>query len=191
MKELSLNILDISQNSIKAEATVIYITIVENDETLTVTVEDDGYGMSREMLENVTNPFCTSRTTRKVGLGIPFLKEAAEQTGGEFSITSKSREEFPDSHGTVTKASFFKKHLDYTPLGDIVSTVSILIQGAGEVETVFSHKIGDAEVNLDTRELRAVLGADVSLAEPEVMDWICSYLREQYNNIKNESEENK
>ena len=111
MKELSLNILDISQNSIKAEATVIYITIVENDETLTVTVEDDGFGMSPEMLENVTNPFCTSRTTRKVGLGIPFLKEAAEQTGGEFSITSKSREEFPDSHGTVTKASFFKKHL--------------------------------------------------------------------------------
>ena len=91
----------------------------------------------------------------------------------------------------MTKASFFKKHLDYTPLGDIVSTVSILIQGAGEVETVFSHKIGDAEVKLDTRELRAVLGADVSLAEPEVMDWICSYLREQYNNIKNESEENK
>ncbi len=191
MKELSLNILDISQNSIKAEASVIYITIVENAETLTVTVEDDGYGMSREMLENVTNPFCTSRTTRKVGLGIPFLKEAAEQTGGEFSISSRSLAEFPDSHGTVTKASFFKKHLDYTPLGDIVSTVSILIQGAGEVETVFSHKIGDAEVNLDTRELRAVLGADVSLAEPEVMEWICSYLSEQYNNIKNESEENK
>lgn len=181
MKELSLNILDISQNSLKAEASIVYITIIEDNELLSLTIEDDGKGMSNEILKNVTDPFYTTRTTRKVGLGIPFLKQAAEQTGGRFEISSKSREEFADDHGTRTFAEFHKNHLDFTPLGDIVSTICTLIQGAGETEIVFKHKSEKFDVNLDTRELRTVLGEDVSLAELEVLDWINSYLVEQYN----------
>ena len=88
MKELSLNILDISENSVKARATLVEITLTETDETLTVSVKDDGCGMDGETLKSVENPFYTTRTTRSVGLGIPLLKMAAEQTGGEVKISS-------------------------------------------------------------------------------------------------------
>ena len=114
MKELSLNILDIAQNSITARATVIKITIDETPQTLSVSVEDNGCGMSAEMVRSVTDPFCTTRKTRKVGLGIPFLKMEAERTGGSFSISSRSEAEYPDCHGTVTSAVFIKNHLDFT-----------------------------------------------------------------------------
>ena len=106
MKELSLNILDIAQNSITARSTLIKIDLVETPDTLLITVSDNGCGMSKEMVENVTSPFTTSRTTRKVGLGIPLFKMAAEQTGGHLTITSKSEKDYPDDHGTVTSALF-------------------------------------------------------------------------------------
>ena len=128
MKELSLNVLDIAENSIKAGATLIQISINENSDELILEIKDDGCGMKAEMLENVINPFCTTRTTRKVGLGIPLLKMASEQTGGELAIHSRHVDEFPDHHGTTVRASFFKGHIDFTPLGDIISTVVTLIQ---------------------------------------------------------------
>lgn len=117
MKELSLNILDIAMNSVKAEATRIDIEIRETEDELEFSVSDNGYGMSEEMIRRVTDPFCTTRTTRKVGLGIPFLRMAAEQTGGSISITSRERSKYPNDCGTKTSAKFFKKHIDYTPLG--------------------------------------------------------------------------
>lgn len=183
MKELSLNILDIAQNSITARSTLIYISIVEQGEKLTVTIKDNGCGMSAEMVRNVTDPFCTTRKTRKVGLGIPFLKMEAEMTGGSFSISSKSESEYPLDHGTVTTAEFYKNHIDFTPLGDIISTVCTLIHGAGDIDIVFSHKSEKLDVSLDTRKLRQVLGDDISLGEPEILEWIRQYLSEQYNNI--------
>ena len=101
MKELSLNILDIAQNSVKAKAKNILIKLVETDETLTLTIQDDGCGMSEETVQNVMNPFYTTRTTRKVGLGIPLLKLAAEQTGGSLSIASTHVDDDPEFHGTL------------------------------------------------------------------------------------------
>ena len=181
MKELSLNILDIAQNSITAKATLINIDILEDSELLTISISDNGCGMSKEMVDSVTNPFTTSRTTRKVGLGIPLFKMASEQTGGEFSITSKSISEYPDSHGTVTKATFFKNHIDCTPLGDIINTVTTLIQGMGEINLVFTHRSPDFDVTLDTRELRETLGEDIPLSIPDVLVWINEFLKEKYN----------
>ncbi len=180
MKELSLNILDIAQNSIKAKASIIYIELVEDETTLSITISDDGCGISPEMVKNVTNPFCTTRTTRKVGLGIPFLKLSAEQTGGHISIQSKSIDEFPDSHGTTTFALFYKNHLDFAPLGDIISTVCTLIQGMQNIDLVFTHKADMLDVNLDTRVLRETLG-DIPLSTPDVLVWINEFLKEQYN----------
>lgn len=179
MKELSLNILDIAMNSVKAKAENIGIFIEETDETLCVTISDDGCGMSEEMVKSVTDPFCTTRTTRKVGMGIPLLKLAAEQTGGEFSIKSSDR---PDDHGTVTKAVFYKNHIDFTPLGDVISSITTLIQGAPDIDWKFVHSKGNASVELDTKELRAVLG-DVSLSNYEVIKWIEDYLKEGYESI--------
>ncbi len=183
MKELSLNILDITGNSVKAEATLIKIELTETDRTLHISISDDGYGMTAEKVERVTDPFFTSRTTRKVGLGIPFFKLAAEQTGGEFSIVSRSRDEYPDSHGTTTSALFYKDSIDFTPLGDIISTVCTLIQGSDSIDFLYTHDIKTSEretfVSLDTRELKAVLGG-IPLSEPEILTWIADYLSEQY-----------
>lgn len=180
MKELSLNILDIAQNSVKARASLICIDLAENGSLLTITVSDNGCGMKEEMVKNVTDPFCTSRTTRKVGLGIPFFKLAAEQTGGSFEISSKHEEDYPECHGTVTKAVFDMSHIDAAPLGDIITSIITLIQGMGNIDLVFTHKSEKLDVRLDTRELKEVLGGDIPLSSPDVLLWIKEFLEENY-----------
>lgn len=186
MKELSLNILDISQNSLKAGAKNVSIFIDESScaDTLILTIIDDGCGMSEEMVNNVTDPFCTSRKTRKVGLGIPLLKLAAEQTGGYINITSRTKVQYPDNHGTVVKAVFKKNSFDFTPLGDIISTLIVIIQGYPDVDYVFRHTTSKGEVILNTNEIREVLGGDISLADFEVLEWIREYLKESYKEIE-------
>ena len=181
MKELSLNILDITENSVKAGATLTEISIVESGDTLTLTIKDNGYGMSDEVLKTVENPFYTTRTTRKVGLGIPLLKMAAEQTGGEIKIVSSTAF---DNHGTTVTAVFYKNHLDFTPLGDIKETVVTLIQGHPNTDFLFVHQTLLGEVKLDTRELRVVLEG-VPLDTYEVIVWIKEYLNEQYELLEN------
>ena len=182
MKELSLNILDISMNSVKAGAQTIRITLTETAQSLTITVEDDGCGMKPDFLAAVTDPFTTTRTTRKVGLGIPLFQLAAEQTGGTFTISSRDEATHPDSHGTEVAALFYKNNIDFTPLGDIVSTVTTLIQGSPDIRWRFRHTAPGMDVSLDTDELRAVLG-EVPLSEPDVIAWIGEYLKEQYGNL--------
>lgn len=181
MKELSLNILDITENSTKARATLIKIELKETEDTLEIVISDDGCGMTKDVLKGVQNPFYTTRTTRKVGLGIPLLKMAAEQTGGSFKITSKSEKEFGD-HGTKVSAIFYKNHLDFTPLGDVVATITTLIQGHPDTDFYFSHKFCQNEVTLDTRQMREMLG-EVPLNSYEVIKWVEEYLREQYSNL--------
>lgn len=179
MKELSLNILDIAENSAKAKATLIEIRIDESADTLTLTISDDGVGMSEETVMAVTNPFFTTRTTRKVGLGIPLLKLAAEQTGGALDIKSRVADDESTEHGTVVTARFYKSHLDFTPLGDVISTLTTLIQGHPDIDIVFNHKTDSGLVALDTRELRVIL-EDVPLDTYEVLEWIGDNLKEQY-----------
>lgn len=180
MKELSLNILDIAENSIKAGATIITIELFETADMLKFSISDDGCGMKPDFLAAVTDPFTTTRTTRPVGLGIPLLKLAAEQTGGRVEITSKHIEDYPDSHGTTTSAVFFKNHIDAAPLGDIVETVVTLIQCNPDREFLFIHQMEGKRAELDTRELKTVLG-DIPLNNIEVIRWIKEYLNEQYN----------
>ena len=182
MKELSLNILDITQNSVTAGATLIEITLVEEDGVLTLTITDNGCGMSRETLKTVTDPFYTTRTTRKVGMGIPLLQLAAEQTGGTLQITSVAAADDPLQHGTAVRATFDTRHIDMTPVGDMVATIETLLQGHPEIDYVFTHKTSDFTVEMDTREMRAVLG-DVALNVPEVLIWVRGYLSEQYEHL--------
>lgn len=182
MKELSLNILDIAMNSVKAGAENILIKLTETAETLTLVIKDDGCGMSEETVKNVMNPFYTTRTTRSVGLGVPLLKLAAEQTGGGIKIESVSESVNPEIHGTTVTAEFYKNHLDFTPLGDVVSTVTTLIQGSPEREWRFEHVFEGGSVELDTKELREVLG-DVPLDNFEVIKWIEEFLKEGYASV--------
>ncbi len=182
MKELSLNVLDIAMNSVKAKAKNILIKLVEADGKLTLIIEDDGCGMSEETVRNVMNPFYTTRTTRSVGMGVPLLKLAAEQTGGGITIKSVSEKDNPLEHGTTVTAEFFTNHLDFTPLGDIVSTVTTLIQGSPDIEWKFEHITEKGSVELDTRELREILG-DVPLDNFEVIKWIDGFLKESYESV--------
>ena len=179
MKEISLNILDITENSVKAGATLTEIYVDETGDKLTLTVKDDGCGMNEETVKSVTDPFYTTRTTRKVGLGIPLLKLACEQTGGTLSITSSVNRE---THGTTVTAVFFKNHIDFTPLGDVISSIVTLIQGHPNTDFLFRHSTERGAVGLDTREIRAVLD-DVPLDTYEVILWIRDNLEEQYKEI--------
>lgn len=179
MKELSLNILDIAMNSVKANAENIKIEITENKNELNISIVDDGKGMSKETLERVTNPFSTTRSTRKVGMGIPLMKLAAEQTGGSFEMFSSDAAE---NHGTETRVKFDKTHIDFTPLGDIVASITTLIQGSPDIDWIFIHKIDEESVELNTKQLREILG-DVSLGNYEVIKWIEDYLKEGYGAI--------
>lgn len=184
MKEISLNILDIAENSVKAKADRVFITIKETDETLLLSIKDNGFGMKKNFLESVTNPFCTTRTTRKVGLGLPLLKLAAEQTGGYMKIESRHKDDYPDNHGTETSALFYKNHIDFTPLGDVVSSVVTLIHGSPDIDWNFEHTTKKGTVSLHAAELKEVLG-DVPLNNTEVIFWIEGYLKEQYENLNN------
>jgi len=185
MKELSLNILDIAQNSVSAGAKNILISLSEDAAgLLTLTITDDGKGMSAEMVRTVTDPFCTTRTTRKVGMGIPLLKLASEQAGGSLSIVSVSRQTDPDRCGTTVTATFDTNSIDFTPLGDLVGSLIVLIQGHPEIDYLFLHTVPSGEVRLDTKELREILGNEISLGEFEILEWIRGSLEEQYQALK-------
>lgn len=182
MDELSLYVLDITMNSVRAGATLISIELIEQGQWLQFRVRDNGCGMTAEQLDKLANPFFTTRKTRKVGLGIPFLKMLAEMTGGGVEITSVHESE-SEQHGTTTQATFGKDHIDFIPLGDMTETIKTLIQGSPEIDFEYLHRTEQGEVTLSTRELREVLGEDISLGEPEILSWIGSYLKEQYEGL--------
>lgn len=179
MKELSLNILDVAENSVKAGASLTQILLTEKDGVLKLEIVDDGCGMSEDIVRSVTDPFYTTRTTRKVGMGIPLLKLACEQTDGELTISSVTEEDAPVNHGTHVTATFHTDHIDFTPLGDVSSSILTLIQGHPDTDFLFRHQTEDGVVELDTRELREVL-EDVPLNSYDVMEWIRGNLQEQY-----------
>ena len=177
MKELSLHILDVAKNSVKAGASLVEISIATDaDGIMTVRISDNGCGMTEEVIARVTDPFYTTRTTRKVGLGLPLWRLAAEQTGGRMTVTSSVEK---GRSGTVVEAVFDTKSIDCMPMGDIVSTVCVLISGSPEIDFDFCDRSPKRTVSLKTAELREVLGG-ISLAEPEVQAWIKEYLEEQY-----------
>ena len=180
MKDLSLNLLDIAENSVKAEATLTQLLLTQEGSILTFQVVDDGKGMTEEVLKGVVDPFYTTRTTRKVGLGLPLLRMAAEQTGGTMTVESRHRDTYPDNHGTVVTAVFHTDHIDCPPVGNLVATVTTLIQGHPDTDFLFRHSFDGVTVELDTRQLREILG-EVSLAEFEVLQWISGFLTDQYN----------
>lgn len=186
MDEFSLYILDIVMNSVRAGAASISVTLREDGDWLWFIVTDNGCGMTRAQVEKLKNPFFTTRKTRKVGLGVPFLTMLAEMTGGSVEITSvpavNEDTGAPDpAHGTTLAAKFGRHHIDFLPLGDIPDTIVTLIQGSPDTDFTFTHERDTGNtVRLSCRELKAVLGDDISLAEPEILQWIREYLREQY-----------
>ena len=173
MRELSLNILDIAQNSISAGAPLITIEVSENtvDHILIIGIYDNGKGMSESQVKSVIDPFFTTRTTRKVGMGIPLFKMAAEQTGGSLEIKSEL------GVGTEVRATFKTDSVDFTPLGDVASTIQMLITMNIDRDFVYKRTVDGREFVCDTRELKAILG-DVPLDTYEISQWILEFIKE-------------
>lgn len=173
MTELSLNVLDVAENSTRAGAKLVEISVLSEpaEDRITIIIKDDGCGMTEEQVKSVTDPFFTTRTTRKVGLGVPFFKYAAESTGGSFTIDSTV------GVGTVVTAVFGYSHIDRMPVGDMVSTMHTLITCHEEIDFLYRYQYGDKEFTLDTREFREVLG-DIPFSAPDVSAYIKEYLTE-------------
>lgn len=173
-RELAHHILDIAENGVTAGASLLTITVCEDRraDRLTISIADNGRGMSPELVAQVTDPWVTSRTTRKVGLGIPFFKQTAQMCDGDFHIESVV------GQGTTTTATFRYSHVDRPPLGDLVGTVLSLVVGYPQTAVCYRHCVDGQEFVLDTREVRAVLGDEVPLSDPEVLAFLRETLEE-------------
>lgn len=168
MEDLSLHLLDIVENSTKAGATLIEISLTEDREKglLEIGIKDNGPGMNREMVNKVTDPFVTTRATRRVGLGLSFFKQSAEEAGGHFSIQSE------EDRGTEVKASFQIGHIDRKPIGDIGSTMISLILGNPDIDFHFKSNLEGNEIEFDTREMRKELGGSIAITDLAVLELI-------------------
>lgn len=173
MRELSMHILDIAQNSIAAGARLVQIDVIEDiaNDMMTLNVTDDGKGMSEEVVQRVADPFVTSRTTRRVGLGIPLLSAAAERCSGGVKIASKC------NMGTTVTAQFQLSHIDRAPLGNMAETLLVLVACNPELDFVYNHLRGDNSFHFDTREIRSELGG-IPLSHPEVVMFIRNFVAE-------------
>jgi hypothetical protein len=180
MKDLSLHILDIVQNSIRARAKLIEIEISElpEEDQLVITITDDGTGMSPEQVQRAIDPFYTSRTTRKVGLGLSLFKQNAEMTGGSFILESDL------GKGTIVTATFGMKHLDRPIMGDLAGTLLLLVADSqNETDYVFKHQTRTGTFALDTREIRQTL-ENVPISHPEVRSFLMEMIQENLEQIQ-------
>lgn len=184
MKDLSLHILDLSQNSISAGASLVEINIIEDkaSDWLTISIEDNGRGMDKEFLEKVKDPFVTTRTSRKVGLGIPLMQAACQRCEGDLEIESEK------NVGTKITATFKLSHIDRAPIGNMAETMlSLILAGCNEnsiIDFVYRHVIDGQEFRMDTREIRRMLGSEVPLGEPDILMWIKDFINEGMENLR-------
>lgn len=178
MPEISMNVLDVAENSVRANASLVQISVSVDEEkdTLTIVIEDDGCGMTEEQVAHVTDPFFTTRTTRKIGLGVPFFKMAAENTGGSFEILSEP------GVGTKVTAIFGLSNIDRMPLGDMNSTIHTLITFNTHIDFLYTYVFNQQSFVLDTREFKEVLEG-VPLDTPEISQYIKEYLDENEREV--------
>ena len=178
MRDLSLHLLDLAQNSISAGASLVEIFLTqEASGWLTMVIRDDGRGMSPELLARVTSPFATTRTTRKVGLGLPLMQENAEKTGGSLRITSE------EDKGTELTVTLDTRSIDCLPLGDLPGTLLSLILMHPDAPDFHFHGVSPAGVcDVDTREIRQAAGG-LPLSEPAIAAWLRSALEDEIHPI--------
>lgn len=186
MKDLASHIMDIVQNSVRAEAQRIGITITEDSgkDVFTIEISDNGCGMDAETVKRVSDPFFTSRTVRKVGLGIPLLQQNAERTGGKLTITSAPGE------GTILCACFSHVHIDRPPLGDIADTIGLLIAANPHIHFIYTHITERGEYIFDSEEIKSVIEG-VPLNHPDILAALKEMIRENLTEIGADQNESK
>lgn len=172
MVELSLHILDLIQNSVEAGARTVEVVVEDRpgDPEIKITIKDDGRGMSEDLCARAADPFVTTRKTRKVGLGLPLLKQVAQSCGGDISIESEP------GKGTIVRAWFLRDNIDLPPLGDVGSSVAVAVATNPEIRFIYRHE-GARQFMFDSAEIKQILG-DVPVWEPTVVQWMKEYLRE-------------
>lgn len=166
--------LDIAMNSIRAKAKYIVIELGMDtiQDRLTLFISDDGCGMSEEVLQRVSDPFYTTRNTRKVGLGVAFFKGLATMCEGQFTLESKVNE------GTRIGIDIQRSHLDTPPIGNLAETMITLIQADESIEWTLIVRLDEKEFKLETLQIKEMLDG-VSLVEPSILIWIKEYIQEQ------------
>lgn len=176
MKEIALHIQDIAENSVRANASLIEITIDENRETdlFSVLIRDNGAGMDRDTMQRALDPFYTTKTVRKVGMGLSLFKQAAEQADGSFKLESEP------GVGTTVTVTFKHSHFDRQPLGDMSSTIIAVLMGNPEIDIMYRHNIDNDEFLLDTQLIRETL-EDISICEPSVLQFVRDLVLERQN----------
>lgn len=181
MRQISLHIMDIAENGIVAGADLIILKIIESraKNLLEVFISDNGRGIAPELIKRVTDPFFTTRTTRRVGLGLSLLKEAAKRCGGEFHIRSEG------GKGTEVSASFMLDHIDLAPLGDMGGSFTYLVMGNPGIDFVYSHEIDGKSFEMDTRDLRKEL-EDVPVNHPKVLKYISDTIKVSLEELRHE-----
>lgn len=182
MLELAAHILDIAENSVRADAKLIEIAINEDtaNDFLSIEIIDDGRGMNQNEIKKVLDPFYTTKTVRRVGLGIPLLADAAQRSGGNLQLESK------EGKGTTVKSTFCISNVDRQPMGNIISTIIILIAGNSDVDFFYKHRHNDRRFELDTRVIRKEI-EDVPINHPEILKYIRGVLEEGFREIKPEA----
>lgn len=178
MRDISLHILDIMQNSTAANASqiTVKVDVMTGTDSLRVVIGDNGCGMEDGLLAKVTSPFSTTRKTRKVGLGIPLFKASAEQSGGSFEITSQKEV------GTVVTAVFTINHIDRPPLGDLSGVIADMAAANPSVEIVLNLNNSEKQFVFNSREVSRILG-EVPLTELAVSKWMREYIDEGIHEI--------
>ncbi len=180
MNDLSLHILDIVQNSLSAGAAQIGITVEEDRaaDKMSIIIRDDGRGMTPEQVAKVTDPFFTSRKTRKVGMGLPLYKQTAMQSGGDVCVESEP------GAGTTVAATFGLTNIDRPPLGDLANAVMLLVSASPAVEFVFTYIYDGEEYMFDTREVKEVLDG-LPLNDPQVIRMLEEMIRNNMDELRN------
>ncbi len=178
MRELSLHIIDVAENGIKASADFIYIEVAEDipENEFKIVIEDNGSGIPEDMLKNITDPFVTSRTERRVGMGLSLLKEASERCGGVFDIKSSDK-------GTIVTATFLHDHIDRAPLGDMTSTIMTLIIGNHGIDLEYKHIFNKKDFIFNTKDIKEVLD-EVPITDPMVLGKLRTMVNEAVKKLK-------
>jgi len=179
MNDLSLHVIDIIQNSLSAGAKLIKLKVEEDFllDRLTITIEDNGRGMSPEQVSKLEDPFFTSRTTRRVGMGIPLFKQSAEQSDGSLEVSSES------GKGTIVKASFKHSHVDRPPLGDIANALILMVSANPDIDFCFSYICNNQEYVFDTVEVKEILDG-MPLNDPSVIRMLTGMVNSNIDDLR-------
>ena len=183
MREIALHILDLIQNSIAASSKKVFLDVNEDEEGYFVfRICDDGKGMSADLLQKIRDPFVTTRLTRDIGLGIPFIAMSTEQSGGHLTIRSK------EDVGTTIEAAFLRDHLDRPPLGDLAATIRVILATNPDLHFIVRYRYGNNCFEFESLAAKEILGEEMDFSFPEVYLWLDAYLKQEISKVRNEQE---